>query len=297
MGFDDLSAVLLLQAAGVPVAGLSLVAGNTDLPRVIRNACACAELFGWSMPIHAGAAAPLAGPLVTAGYVLGPDGMPGRGRLPDPTRGPDSPDAVRALAAFLDAGGHDVLALGPLTNIAHLLRTRPDLAGMRLTWMGGAHGPGNHTAVAEFNAAVDPEALAEVIAAGVQVRMVGLDCCRHVTVTLADVGPLRAIPGPHAALLADLLEGYVRIADDGARPMPLYDPVAAAALADPSSVTFAPARLDAECDGRLTRGMTVIEWRARKAAPNALIATRADAPRVRELFARGLVRAAQGSLP
>lgn len=292
MGFDDLAAVLTLRAAGVPVAGLSLVAGNTALPGVIRNACACAGLFDWKMPMHAGAAAPLAGPLVTADYVLGPDGMPGAS-LPEPARGPDSHDAVGALAQFLDGRGREVLALGPLTNIALLCRARPDLAPrMHLTWMGGSAGPGNHTAVAEFNAAVDPEALAEVLAAGVEVRMVGLDCCRQVTVTLADVAPLRQAPGPRAALLADLLEGYVRIAQG--RPMALFDPVAAAAVADPLAVTFAPARLDAECDGRLTRGMTVIEWRARKAAPNALIATRAEAARVRDLFARGLIAAAQG---
>ncbi|MEI4488157.1 nucleoside hydrolase [Frigidibacter sp. MR17.14] len=293
MGFDDLAAILMVLAHR-EVAGLSLVAGNTPLPQVARNACAAAECFGWTMPIHTGAAVPLSGELVTADYVLGADGMPGTGRkLPEPTTRAES-GGVEALIAFLDAGGQEVLALGPLTNLARAIEARPDHAGLRLVWMGGSAGAGNHTTAAEFNAAVDPEALALLIAAGVEVEMVDLVCCRQVTVTLDDVTPLRAIPGERAAILADLLEGYVRIADDGQRPMALYDPVAAAVLAAPGSVTFTPARLDMELKGSLTRGMTLVEWRARKAAPNALVSTGADAPRIRALMTEALIRAAQG---
>ncbi|MEI4472821.1 nucleoside hydrolase [Frigidibacter sp. MR17.24] len=293
MGFDDLAAILLVLAHR-PVAGLSLVAGNCLLAQVGANACAAAAVFGWEMPILEGAAQPLAGPLVTADYVLGDDGMPGQGRKLPPTDRRPAPGAVAALAAFLDAGGRDVLALGPLTNIAHLVAARPDLAGMRLVWMGGSAGRGNHSAAAEFNAAVDPEAVAAVIAAGVRIEMVDLLACRQVTATLAELAPLRAEPGERAALLADLYEGYLRIADDGARPMALYDPVAAAALVLPGSVACDPARLDMETRGEHTRGMTVVEWRAARAAPNALVSTRADGARIREALMQALIGAARG---
>lgn len=295
MGFDDLAAIAMI----VPhrkVAGLSIVAGNVPLAQAVRNACAMVETFGWNIPVHAGASRPMAYELVTADYVLGACGMPGQGRkLPAPKRKADSEDGVRALIGWIKAGGRDVLALGPLTNLARLATECPNLAQkIRLVWMGGAASGGNHTASAEFNAAVDPEAVALLVGAGVTIHMVGLDVCRQVTVTLADVAPLRAIGTDRADLLADLLEGYVRIADDGARPMALYDPVAAAALLDRESVRFTPARLDMELDGRLTRGMTVVEWRAKKAAPNACIATLADAERVRGLFMHGLTKAAKG---
>ncbi|MBS9720227.1 nucleoside hydrolase [Tianweitania sp. BSSL-BM11] len=294
MGFDDLAAILIV-AASRPVAGLSLVAGNVALHQVERNALAVASMFKWDFPIHAGAAAPLKGHLETAHYVLGADGMPGTGRKLPAVEGHAQPDALGAMIGFIEKGGRDILAIGPLTDLAHLAEARPDLLtlpDLRLVWMGGSAGPGNHTAAAEFNAAVDPEALAVLIAAGVQIAMVGLDCCRQVTLTLDDVAPLRAHPSERAQLLADLLEGYVRIADNGHRPMALYDPVAAAAVIEPDSVTFTPARLDIELDGTLTRGMTVIEWRARKAAPNALIATTADAPRIRAMMQAALLRAA-----
>ena len=39
---------------------------------------------------------------------------------------------------------------------------------------------------------------------------------------------------------------------------------AAAALVAPASLTFKPAHMVAECTGRHTRGMTVVEWRVKK---------------------------------
>jgi len=286
MGFDDLAAIGLCLAGGAKIAGLSVVAGNVPLPRAVENACAAAEVFGWDMPVLGGAAGPLAGPLQTAAYVLGDDGMPTTGaRLPRPTRRADPGCGIEALADYLRGGGSRVLALGPLTNIAHLFTRHPDLAQrIDLIWMGGAFARGNHTAVAEFNAAVDPEAVDVVLRTGIRMVMVGLECCREVQVSLADVAPLRALPGSRATLLADLYEGYVRIAADGARPMALYDPVAAALAMEPGLARYADVHIAAELDGRLTRGMTVIEWRGHKAAPNARVAINPDAEEIRRRF-------------
>ncbi|WP_435168267.1 nucleoside hydrolase [Falsirhodobacter sp. 1013] len=290
MGFDDLAAWCMLWDR---VAGLSVVAGNVTLDQAVRNACAAREVFGWPVPIHAGAEGPLNGALVTADYVLGTDGMPGTGRKLPPADGvADDNDAIGALLCWINAGGVDILALGPLTNIGRLVQAHPEVAGrIRVTWMGGAASGGNHTAATEFNAAIDPEALDVLLAAGVDLAMVGLDVCRQVTLTMADVAPLRAIATERGQLLADLLEGYVAIA--AGRPMALYDPVAAAVLIDASVVEFRSARLDMELTGTHTRGMTVVEWRAHRAAPNARVAVRADAERISGLFHDGLKRAAQ----
>ncbi|MFH5775485.1 nucleoside hydrolase [Paracoccus sp. NGMCC 1.201697] len=286
MGFDDLAAIGLCLSGGAKIAGLSVVAGNVPLPRAVENACAAAEVFGWDMPILAGAAKPLAGALQTAAYVLGDDGMPSVGaHLPPATRMPDPGDAVEAMADYLREGGRRVLALGPLTNLAHLAARHPGLAAQAdLVWMGGAFARGNHTAVAEFNAAVDPEAVDAVLGAGIRMVMVGLECCREVQVSLADITPLRALRGERAALLADLYEGYVRIAANGARPMALYDPVAAALALEPGLARYVDVHIAAELDGRLTRGMTVIEWRGHKAQPNARVALGPDAQEIRRRF-------------
>ncbi|NML43307.1 nucleoside hydrolase [Ramlibacter sp. G-1-2-2] len=301
MGFDDLASVLAVTGTpGWSVAGLSLVAGNAPLPVVIDNALRSAACFGWSFPIHAGAAGPLVGELETAQAILGGDAMRSAGRSLPPQRTTlSSEDAVGALAAWLRASPTPatILALGPLTNIALLMRRHPELAARigELMWMGGSAGPGNHTAAAEFNAYVDPESINEVLAAGLPLAMVGLDTCRQVRVDKADADALRALGTDRGMLIGDLLEGYVRIAGaDGRSTMALYDPTATAALLAPGSISFTPAHLVAECSGEHTRGMTVVEWRVpRKAQANARIATTADAAAVRAVVLGGLAAVAR----
>lgn len=300
MGFDDLAAVLTV--AHTPpwrVAGMSLVAGNAPLDVVIDNALRSGAFFQWGFPIHAGSAKPIASELVTAQYVLGADAMASAGRsLPKARAELASTDAVAALIDHLASSAEPatLLALGPLTNIAIVLQTRPDLAARigRLMWMGGSAGPGNHTAAAEFNAAVDPEAINVVLDAGVTLHMVGLDACRQVRVHASDAEALRALGSDKADVLADLLLGYVRIASPvGALPMSLYDPTAAAALVAPEGMSFRPAHVVAECKGEHTRGMTVVEWRVpKRAKANAQVASVADEPLLRRVVLDALARAA-----
>ncbi|VTU28984.1 Pyrimidine-specific ribonucleoside hydrolase RihA [Variovorax sp. SRS16] len=303
MGFDDLAAVLTVaQTPGWRIDGLSLVAGNAPLEVVIDNALRAAAYFGWDFPIHAGCARPLAGELVTAQNILGADAMGSAGRSLPPARAALADvDAVGALGCYLAAAGEPaaLLALGPLTNIATLLRQRPELAARiaPLMWMGGSAGPGNHTAAAEFNAAVDPEAINAVLDAGVPLQMVGLDACRQVRVHAADADALRALGTDKAEVLADLLLGYVRIASsDGSLPMALYDPSAAAALVAPEGMRFRPAHVVAECQGEHTRGMTVVEWRVpRRATANALVASVADEALLRRVVLDALAQAARAA--
>lgn len=303
MGFDDLAAVLVVAAQpGWSIGGLSLVAGNAPLPVVEDNALRSAACFAWDFPIHAGCSRPLVGELVTAQYVLGDDAMASAGR-PLPSRDPAttlaSRDAVDALARWLHAAPAPatVLALGPLTNIATLLMNEPRARARigRLVWMGGSAGPGNHTAAAEFNAAVDPESVQQVLDTGLALEMVGLDACRQVRAHASDAQRLRDLGTPRGQILADLLLGYVRIASpDGSQPMALYDPTAAAALVCPEGMAWREGHLAMELAGRLTRGMTVIEWRVpRKAQANARIASVADEPRLRQVVFDALAQAAR----
>ena len=303
MGFDDLAAVLTVTAQpDWRITGMSLVAGNAPLSVVINNAERAADCFDWRFPIHSGCDRPLACDLVTAQDILGDDALRSAGRSLPVTRRPlASDDAVLALEQYLEqhTTPATILALGPLTNIATVLQRRPELATRiaALVWMGGSAGPGNHTAAAEFNAAVDPESVQQVLDHGVPLRMVGLDACRQVRVSAADAKDLRAIGTPRAELLADLLLGYVQIASpDYSRPMALYDPTAAAALVAPETMEFRPAHLVMELQGTHTRGMTVVEWRVpRRAVANAMVASTANEARLRDTVLQALARAAAGS--
>ena len=258
MGVDDLFAILLtLQHRSVD--GLSLSFGNAPLEQVCRNAAGAKQEFGFGMPIHCGAGRAILGQIETAERILGNTGMPSRGAglpLVNEVFSPVQP----LLAKWLEQqDGAEIIALGPLTNIAILALNRTDLIANigQITWMGGGITRGNHTASAEFNAFADPEALAIILARDVPLTMVDLDACRRVEIVEKDVQSLKAGP-----LLRDLLGGYLDIAlSRGRQAMALYDPVAAAALIQPELFEFKPARIDVELHGPHTRGRTVVDQR------------------------------------
>ena len=238
-GFDDLWALLVLRHLGVPIAGVSLVAGNAPLGQVVSNALGARQAYGLDMPIYAGADRPLVRQPETAERILGPRGMLSRGQhLPDADGSIEPANAGTALQNWLGSAHkgerRDVLAIGPLTNIARLIQDAPELAQSisRLIWMGGSDGPGNHSAQAEFNALADPEAAALVAQAGLPLDVIDLMLCRSVT-----FGP-EHVPDCDA-LTADLLGGYLDIGLKRGRPgMSIYDPVAALAVHQPKAFDF-----------------------------------------------------------
>ncbi|MDQ0564297.1 purine nucleosidase [Rhizobium mesoamericanum] len=293
MGFDDIAAILVVNHAKLDISGISLVFGNTPLPQVRVNAAGAAKAFSWTFPTHTGRAAPILGSLETAQAILGETGILTTGKgLPTAAPLAES-NAFAALCCWLETNGpHRILALGPLTNLAVLALARPDLAARitELTWMGGAVTSGNHTASAEFNASADPEALAIVLAHGLPLRMVDLDLCRKVVAGPEDVGLVRGAGGATATLLADMFEGYIGIGTSRGRPgMAIYDPCAAAAFVAPDIVSFRPARIDAELQGKHTRGRTVVETRATHATFNAEYAVDINAEKARALIIGALI--------
>lgn len=248
-GFDDLWAVLVLRAQGITIDGLSLVAGNAPLDQVMRNALGARMAFDADWPLYRGAASPLTRPQETAERILGPRGMQSRGHhLPTPPAQPIDPvePAITHWLASAQAS-KTILALGPLTNLAHLSQHAPDSFARidRIVWMGGASGRGNHSPYAEFNALADPEAAASVLSSGASVDVVDLEVCRSVSFG-EDMQPAGLSP-----LLGDLLGGYLDIGlSRGRDQMAIYDPLAALALACPGSVQFTPA----EVSVTLTKG-------------------------------------------
>ncbi|WFS00787.1 nucleoside hydrolase [Rhizobium tumorigenes] len=294
MGFDDIAAILVMAHSGLEIDGVSLVMGNAPLEQVRANAASAAAFFGWRFPIHSGRAMPVLCELETAQAVLGSRGIPTLGRTLPAAERLLPGNAFAAICHWLEnnQGPCRILALGPLSNIAALALSRPDLASRvtELVWMGGGVTSGNHTASAEFNAFADPEALAIVLAHGLPLRMVDLDICRKVIATPEDVDALRLASGERAALLADLLGGYVAIGTSRGRAgMALYDPTAAAIFVAPDIADFQPTRIDVELQGRHTRGRTVVETRASHGIFNAHYAAGIDAARARVIVMRALV--------
>lgn len=297
MGFDDILAIMMVDRSDLEIAGLSLVSGNAQISQVCRNAAGAQALFGWQFPIYPGAAKSILGDVITPEHVLGPTGIPTLGRTLPQGPAVDGPAAGQALAAWLenrpDTG--DILALGPLTNLAILVLSRPDLLAKigTLTWMGGGATSGNQTPSAEFNAYADPEALHIVLQSGINLRIVDLDLCRQVLLGPGDLDGLRRIGTQKSLILNDLARAYVDIAVSRGRPkMALYDPTAAASVVDPSLVGFEPCCVTMELTGVHTRGRTILE-RSRKAGSNCQWAMTVDASRVLDLAVETLEEVAR----
>jgi purine nucleosidase len=262
--------------------GVSVVAGNAPLHHTLCNALRIQALHGWTTPVHAGCDRPILQSQVTAQDVLGETALPTTGRvLPRTQAAVAQGHAVQALIAAARArpGRLRLLALGPLTNVATAFDTDPALPSLLrdVVIMGGSTDRGNTTAVAEFNIHADPEAAARVFATGVPVVMFGLNVCRQVQIGEEHVRTLRTLGSERAALFADHLDAYVDIARRrGATHMSVYDPTPVAWLAQPELFTLEPAFVDVELDGRLTRGMTVCEFRVpARARANARVALQA----------------------
>lgn len=279
-GLDD--ALALLYAWGAPgarVVAVTTVAGNVPLEAATRN---LHRLLALRRPtprpaVAPGAAGPVSRPLVTAARYHGEDGL---GDLPDWPAVHAGPPGISAARLVVDTARErpapvTLVALGPVTNLAHALGA--DAGALtryaRVVVMGGAVDvPGNVTPDAEFNAHVDPEALARVLDADARVELVPLDATRQAVLPRAALeDALARRPGPLADRVARFTaRGFHVDTAQGTAGMVLHDPLAVAVALDPALVEWEPARLEIGPAG---------ETRRAAGAPNCRVARRVDAGR------------------
>jgi purine nucleosidase/pyrimidine-specific ribonucleoside hydrolase len=281
-GHDDALAIIL--AAGDPridLLAITTVAGNQTLEKTTLNArrvCTAAGITG--VPVAAGCDRPLVAELRTAPDVHGASGLDG------PTFGePTVPLATEHAVALMRRIllGHPepvtLVPLGPLTNVATLLRDHPEVLPRirEIVLMGGSTERGNITPYGEFNIVVDPEAADVVLRSGLPVTLCGLNVTHQARVTPAVVARLRELNTDLARTCVDLMtffaEAYHRTF--GFAHPPLHDPVAVARVIDPAVVECVAAPVAVELTGTHTRGATVVDLHGGTgAAPNAQVAMR-----------------------
>ncbi|MFI1165037.1 nucleoside hydrolase [Streptomyces sp. NPDC020801] len=273
-GVDDALALLFaVRHPDLDLRAVSCVAGNTDVDQVVRNTLTVLEQAGaGDVPVARGAERPLIEPARNAHHVHGHDGMGDLG-LPAPARRPLDVHAVALLRREILASPRPVTLIptAPLTNIALLLRTHPEVTGNieRIVFMGGAVATGNATAVAEFNVWHDPEAAAVLLTAGVPITMYGLDVFERVVVPAADVRRLRESAEPGARLAGRLLSHrdpatYNAPSDElGDASGGLGDAGAVCSVADPVGLTTHRLPVEVNLAPGPARGQTVVDRRPR----------------------------------
>ncbi len=279
----------ILLAVGSPAISLraiTTVFGNCSLEDATRNALQVLTLAGaLDVPVGAGAAGPLSGPLALGNYVHGASGLDGP-LLPSPALEVDQRDALALMLDVLASSEAPVtiVATGPITNVATLLDRHPSAQEniREVVFMGGSTERGNHTPYAEFNTFADPEALEIVLDAGVPVTMVGLNLTHQALATPEVVERLRSMSHEVGEVAASWMgffgDSYRRVWDFAAPPV--HDPCAIFRLIDPGAVACVRSFVAVETEGRWTRGATAVDLHGRwDSEPNVDVATDLDVGR------------------
>lgn len=207
-------------------------------------------------------------------------GEPGRPLQIDQTRwaeGFTSPQMIGEKAAdFLRAelerrpGEITLVSIGPLTNVAALLRQEPAVGRKikQIVMMGGsiAHGYGQDpTPAAEYNIAADPEAAQVVFASGILILMAPLDVTAMLQLNAGDRHRIftRLTPLTNAlTLLYHLWNGNTPT---------LFDPMAVGLLIDPSLCETRQLAIEVD-----SKGFTHVQ---QGKLPNATVALRTNPPK------------------
>lgn len=183
-GSDDAMAIAMaLRDPAIEVLFLTTCAGNVGMEQATRNTLLTLEQAGsYAPPVYKGCDRPLLQPLSYAYETHGQDGMGDLGLAPQrltPTPGHGVYQLLSALRSHAP-GTLEVVALGPLTNLALAIRLEPEtMARVKvIAIMGSAGlGAGNVTPLAEFNIWQDAEAAKVVLESGLPLLLVGWDAC------------------------------------------------------------------------------------------------------------------------
>jgi len=140
--------------------------------------------------------------------------------------------------------GPTIIALGPLTNLSRLERSRPGILHRSggVVIMGGAvETAGNVTPRAEFNFHSDPLAAAHVLGLGSPMTLVDLAACRQVGISREQAAGLSAGTSL-GRLAARIVQGWFA-RDERRQRFEFYDPLAVALALDPGVATMRPVAL------------------------------------------------------
>lgn len=264
-GTDDALCILaaLQHTEQLDIKAFTTVAGNVSLEKTSQNTLNILHYLKRPYPVCRGATQPLQRPFKKA-ISHGESGL-GDVLLPKAEAAFSDLSVTEMIAqqAIAEKGALQLLAVGPLTNIALFLREKPEVRSLvkRITIMGGSLYGGNSTMSAEFNIYSDPEAAAEVFASGIPITMIGLNVT---TVPIVDEHlpeRLHQIPSLAADLAARIADFMLRrkelIGGDKAH---FHDVIALAAIVAPHCLRFKPYYVEVETAGLVTDGMTVADF-------------------------------------
>lgn len=292
-GIDDAVAIAIaLFSPEFDVRLITTVAGNVGVDATTENALKLLAYYGKDVPVARGANEPLIRQFSDASDIHGKTGMEGFD-FPEPKRELLlEKNAVEAMRDTLLASETPVtlMPIGPLTNIALLLKTYPEVKDHigQIVLMGGSVTRGNKGVMAEFNIYVDPEAAKIVMDSGLKITMATLDAGLGTAVPPEKTAQLREM-GKVGLMAHDLFQRYRK--RSFGTGLKMYDACAVACLLKPDLFEMADCFVDVELAGSLTAGCTVADLKGYLGKEaNATVTTGVDAERFCDWFMESIAR-------
>ena len=290
-GIDDAAAITVaLHDPGIEIALMTTVSGNVLLDKTTRNARCLLDFFGKTVPLAAGASHPLVQAPYEADDVHGETGLGGYD-FPEPQHPLLPVHAVEAMRQVLMSSEEPLtlVPVGPLTNIALLLRMYPECMAKidRIVLMGGSTERGNVTPYTEFNIYVDPEAAQVVFSSGLPIVMCGLNMTSQAILTTADINEIGTL-GRCGNMLASLFRFYhTACGGEEILGAKMHDLTTIAYLAHPEFFKVQPATVNVELGYGPARGATSVDL---KTPGNVQVCMEIDNEALKKWFKESLER-------
>jgi inosine-uridine nucleoside N-ribohydrolase len=266
---DAVALAYLLKQERCELVGITTVTGDT-VQRAAMAEIVCRAGGREDMPIHAG----LTGPFLHG---------PGQPAVPQfdaikhlPHRTDYAIDAVDYLRETIRSrpGEITLLAVGPMTNIAALFVSDPEIPSLlkRIVLMCGVyrHGQQSDSVEREWNALVDP--IATGIVYKEKLLGVGLDVTLQVTLPAEECRQRFTAAGGALGVVGDAAEVWFKHSDR----ITFHDPLAATLIFEPDLCHYAQGAAHIHTDNTPSAGKT--EWQADESGAHTIAVT-VDAPR------------------
>ena len=265
-GVDDAVALLCaLKLDKLAIRGISSVAGNVEHAKTFKN---CRNVLAYAgredIKVYPGAIKPMCVELDDASEVHGKDGLGGV-VIPESPAKKETMHAWDAIyeAAKKEGGKLQIVAVGPLTNIANAIISHPDLKDMieRILIMGGAAVGGNATMAAEFNIYADPHSAETVMQSGIPVVMFGLDVTVDAYLDSKDIQDIRDFNTKISKFFVDVVQSNLNfyIKNYKREILCIHDACPLIYLQYPEIFTGQKAGVYVETQSRLCFGKTVTD--------------------------------------
>jgi purine nucleosidase len=294
-GIDDAQAIMMAHRhPEVVIEAITTVCGNVSVEKTTANALKVLDVLGADLiPVYSGAPSGLVESASNASFVHGEDGL-GDAGIPNSDRKAETEPAALALIRLAHENPNELelIAIGPLTNLALALRLEPELPKYfnRLVIMGGAYlGQGNtENLAAEFNIFADPDAAKVVFDHWPGLTMVSWEATIDHAVPLDMLENWMNLNNPRSDFVKKVthkLLAFIKTKFDGGVSF-AADPLAMAVLMEPEIILETEKKfVQIECHGSLTRGMTVVDWfEMTGQTPNVQIVRKVDPNRFFALF-------------